>query len=265
MKHRGFIWIAVILIAGVYAPLNLMFPSQPAAAAIDHIVINEVYYYNNDWENDWENSIFIELLNPTSLPVVLSDWILETNSSGQRWRFPTGFSLGSHQMIVIFPDATEDGEFKPFDWVGQPGSLSTFVFETAASEGSDQNNTEIDDLLAVDGTGDLRFNVTGDYILLKNGSDFLIDAFVWGNNNYPGHISAPVVTGPGYSMERNWSSDYVDTDDCSVDFEEFKPPHPGQFAGEIIQTLPKQAPFAIIFAIMAILSLAVFRKRRKKN
>ncbi len=264
MKHRGFIWIAVILVAGVFAPLNVIFPAQPAAAAIDHIVINEVYYYNNDWENDWENSIFIELFNPTSFSVNLSDWILETNHSNQKWLFPSGFWLGSFQMVVIFPDATENGDFAPFEWIGKDGSLPTFVFETASSEG-DQDNQDIDDLLDGGGTGDLRFNVTGDYILLKNSSDFLIDAFVWGNANYIGHTSAPVVTGPGYSMERNWSSNYVDTDDCSVDFEEFKPAHPGQFAGETIQTLPKQASFAIIFAMIAILSLAVFRKRRKKK
>ncbi|MFX0062610.1 MAG: lamin tail domain-containing protein [Candidatus Hermodarchaeota archaeon] len=259
MKHRGFIWIAVILIAGVFAPLNVIFPAQLTAAAIDHIVINEVYYYNTDWENDWENSIFIELINPTNDLIDLEGWVLETNYYGQRWRFPEGSFLGAIQMAVIFPDATDEGDFGP------SSSFGALIFETYTNEGIDQDEPTIMNLADEDGTGDLHFNITGDYILLKNDSGYLIDAFVWGTENLTNHISASAITIPGHSMERNWTKIPLDTDDCSVDFTEFEEAHPGRHAGIIIQTLPKQAPFAIVFAIIAILSLVVFRKRRKKN
>lgn len=259
MKHHGFIWIAVILIAGIFAPLNVMFPAQPAAAAIDHIVINEVYYYNTDWENDWENSVFVELINPTNNFIDLEGWVLETSYYGQKWRFPEGSGLGDIQMAVIFPDATEEGDFGP------SSSFGAFVFETYSNEGIDQDDSTITNLSDEDGTGDLRFNVTGDYILLKNDSGYLIDAFVWETENLTNHIAAPAITSSGHSMERNWTKIPLDTDDCSVDFTEFDEAHPGRHAGVIMQTLPKQASFAIVFAMMAILSLAVFRKRRKKN
>ncbi|MFX1254179.1 MAG: lamin tail domain-containing protein [Promethearchaeota archaeon] len=259
MKHRGFIWIAVILIAGIFAPLNVMFPTQSATAAIDHIVINEVYYYNIDWENDWENSIFVELINPTNDIINLEGWTLETSYYNQEWRFLEGAGLGPIQMAVIFPDATEEGDFS------SSNISSAFVFETYSNEGIDNDDSSIPNLADDGGTGDLHFNITGDYILLKDDSGVLIDAFVWGTENVSGHISAPAITNAGDSMERNWTKNPLDTDDCSVDFTEFSSAHPGQWAGVIMQTLPKQAPFAIVFAMIAILSLAVYRTRRKKN
>ncbi|MFX1251291.1 MAG: lamin tail domain-containing protein [Promethearchaeota archaeon] len=268
MKYHGFIWITMILVAGMYAPLNVLVPTQSADTIIEHIVINEVYYYNNGWPNDWESSIFVELVNPTSYPVNLVNWSLETSVYGQKWRFAEDISLGSFEMIVVFPDATEDGDFAPFDWVGKRTALPTYVFETATSEGSDQDNPDINNLLDEGGTGDLHFNVTGDFILLKNSTDDLIDAFVWGNASYTSYIAAPVVAAPGHSMERNWTRDltYIyNIFNCSVAFTESDAAHPGEFAGLMMQTIPKQAPFAIVFTMVAILSLVVFSKKRKKN
>ncbi|MFX0092855.1 MAG: lamin tail domain-containing protein [Candidatus Hodarchaeota archaeon] len=261
MRHRGLIWIAVILIAGIFVPLFVIHSPHPVNAAIDYIVINEVYYNSTDWEN----SIFIEILNPTSSLINIGGWTLETEFYGQRWRFPAYFAINPTEMVVIFPDATTTGDFSPSDCILAREDINVYVLETDSQDISDQDNPDYLNLFDDGGTGDLRFNVTGDYILLKNSTGSLVDAFVWGSSNYTGHVSAPVISAVGHSMERISTTTPVDTDDCSIDFIEVNKGHPGDFYGTLVQTLPKQASFAIFFAMLAILSLALFHKRKRKK
>lgn len=168
-----------------------------AAASFPHIVINEVYYdlctpaitCGNNPQNEW-----VELYNPTTLAIVLTGWTITDNFGSDT--IPSGTTIPANGFLVITPES------HTFDiWSEVPVAQQVIL-------GSHIGN----------GLSD-----TGDQVILKNASNQIIDAIIFGNNTTQLN---PAIgsSGTGHSLERN--PDGIDTN-TSSDFVNRTTPTPG--------------------------------------
>jgi hypothetical protein len=203
-------WVDWSLSNPVYFPLVAQ-GYKPPPPPVPYPVISEVAYAVAT-AAEW-----IELHNPTSFPVDLSDWKVgdaeNPNVYEPMFKFPAGTQL-------------------------QPGATLVIAVNAVAVQQADlefyETDPQVPNMEPYPAWGDseypfaLRYN--GDHVLLLNGADQVVDIVVWGDRTYPGVIPHSGVAVVGASLERDPA--YYDTDDCSVDFRERYPPTPGELPPE---------------------------------
>ncbi|MBK8434804.1 MAG: lamin tail domain-containing protein [Chloroflexi bacterium] len=160
---------------------------------------------------------FIELANPTSLPLdlggySLSDATLITDFADLR-RFPAGTVLAPSEALVVAQQATAFRASYGFD----PD------FEVLETDAAVPNL--IDDLGWGDPATFLQFGNSGDIIYLRDAQDNAVDVIAYGNRVYPASGVCPLVSASGHSLRRRpfWR----DVNDCGRDFEDWPSPDPG--------------------------------------
>jgi len=194
----------------VYLPSILNNVMGPA----DHILISEIQY-NPPGDDEDE---FVELVNPTSLPIDMSTFSLGDAINREDFadvrRFPDGTVLSPHQTFVIA--TTASAFFAEFNTYPDFEILETI---TAVPN-------LIDDPTWGDPATFFRMGNNGDVIILRDENDQVIDVVSYGTGNYPSVTSCPLVIIFGAVLERYpyWQ----DTNDCISDFREWPFPTPGQ-------------------------------------
>jgi hypothetical protein len=193
----------------VYLPSILNNVLSPA----DHILISEVYY-NPPGPDDKE---FVELVNPTSLPIDMSNYSLGDAVTREDFEdvrlFPTGTVLLPQQTIVVATSAT--AFFTEFNAYPDFEILET---ETAVAN-------LIDDPTWGDPATFFQLGDAGDEIILRDENGGVVDVVVYGVGQYPGSLPCPAVMIIGAVLERfpYWQ----DTNECLADFREWPYPSPG--------------------------------------
>lgn len=177
-------------------------------------LISEVLY-DPSGSDDAE---FIELANPTYLPIDLSGYSLgdavnRTDFEDVR-RFPPGTVLAGRQAVVI---ATTASGFR--NVFGFNPDFEILETDTAVPN-------LIDDLTWGDPATFLQLGNQGDEVLLRNPNDEVVDVITYGSGSYPGVIGCPLVPTANNSLER--FPFWRDTDDCTLDFRIWPFPNPGQ-------------------------------------
>lgn len=179
----------------------------------NHLLISEILYdpYGLD------DAEFIELANPTTQPIDLSNWSLgdavnPTDFEDVR-RFPAGTILPPGGTLVIATSATAFKAIYGFN----PN------FEIISSD------PLVPDLIDDPAWGDpaalLQLGNSGDELLLRDPAGQAIDVVTYGNGNYPNLIPCPLVSAPDHSLERYpyWQ----DTNHCPTDLRDWPFPNPG--------------------------------------
>jgi phosphatidylserine/phosphatidylglycerophosphate/cardiolipin synthase-like enzyme len=183
--------------------------------AADHVVISEVLYdpYGSiDTGKEW-----IELYNPTSSAIDISDWSLgDAASDGEygsgRYLFPDGTLLQPGGVVVIAQQAVSVTFMPDFEFVVVPALDNPTV---------PNMNTIVS---TWDGFG-LALGNQGDHVILLNAAGRLVDAVVWGDASYPGTLPYSNEIWSDHSLERSPAN--RDTDDCAADFRDRYPSTPG--------------------------------------
>ncbi|MCA9958307.1 MAG: lamin tail domain-containing protein, partial [Anaerolineales bacterium] len=194
-----------------YVYLPLLFNNYVPPA--NYVLISEVLY-DPAGPDDAE---FIELVNPTSAPIDLSNYALgdavnPTDFEDVR-RFPTGTILPGGETLVIATSATaffaERGFYPDFEIVNT---------DTAVPD-------MIDDLNWGDPATFLQLGNQGDEVILRDANDHIVDAIAYGLSTDPNSTLCPLVPAPNYSLERfpYWR----DTNSCQADFRAWPFPNPG--------------------------------------
>ncbi len=193
-----------------YLPAVLNHVQGPAS----HVLISEVQY-NPPGMDDGE---YVELANPTSLPVDLSGYSLgdavnPTDFEDVR-RFPPGTVIAARSPMVVAVSAaaffTAHGFYPDFE-----------ILETVTAVPN-----LIDDPAWGDPAAFFQLGNSGDEILLRSPSNQIVDVVTYGSGSFPGVVACPLVTLLGSVLER--APYYADTDDCLVDFREWPFPSPGK-------------------------------------
>lgn len=183
----------------IFLPLILRNYTPP-----QRVLISEVYYAAADANREW-----VELYNPTGLPVDLSAYKLGDAAAPTdyeaMYQFPPGTVIQPQQVLVIAVSGKET-----------PSAHFELI-----------NDTDKPDMLRVVGWGDGNWALAngGDQLILLGPDDQPVDVVVWGTATYPGVNPHPGVAASSSSLERFPPS--VDTDDCAVDFRERGSPSPG--------------------------------------
>lgn len=218
----------------VYLPVVIKAFALPAPP-VNHVVIGEVVYdaAGADIGREW-----IELYNPTSLPVSLEGWSLgDAVSDGEyasgRYLFPGGAVLPPGGVIVVAQQAADVAPLVPnFEFLLDPNrDLITVTNMVPISP-------------TWEGFG-LELGNPGDEVLLRDAAGRLVDALVWGTGNYTatGVLPHPGVSIGGHSLERRPAM--YDTDDCSRDFFDRYPPDPGRVSNVRARGWPLAAPLIL--------------------
>jgi phosphatidylserine/phosphatidylglycerophosphate/cardiolipin synthase-like enzyme len=193
-----------------YLPMVRAAYLGPAA----HILISEVLYdpYGPD---DVE---FVELVNPTSRTIDMSDYGLGDATSPQDYedlrRFPLETTIQAGEVLIIATSGygfwQEYGLWPDFE-----------ILET-----SEMVPNLVDDPTWGDPSTFLRLGNLGDEVILRDRNDLIIDAVVYGSGELPGTIRCLLLSGTNHSLERYpyWR----DTDSCPDDFRDWPFPSPGQ-------------------------------------
>ncbi len=194
--------------------LPLLFNNYIAPAS--HVLISELMYDPTGSSDDAE---FIELVNPTLLPLDISNYSLgdaatpDPNGFEDVRRFPAGTIIQPGDTLVVATAAT------PFYTIF--GFNPDFeILETDITVPN-----LIDDPAWGDPTAFIRLSNTGDEMFLRNSTDTPIDILVYGTGSYPGLAACPLLPAADHSYERYpyWR----DTDDCPSDFRAWPFPNPG--------------------------------------
>jgi cardiolipin synthase A/B len=164
-----------------------------------------------------DDSEFIELANPTGLPIDISFFSLGDAVNRDDFedvrRFPAGTIIPPRQSLVVAAAAT--AFYARFGF--QPD------FEIIDSDPAVPDL--IDDPTWGDPAAILQLGNLGDEVLLRNPLDQIVDAIAYGSGAVPGVISCPLVLTSGHSLERfpYWR----DTNNCLADFRDWPYPSPG--------------------------------------
>lgn len=152
------LFIATALLSPPLKPLAgsspLQVPDPP-----DHLVISRVYYYAYpNWANE-----FIEIFNPTQNVVNVSFWRIADQEG--TLTFPEGAEMGPHSRLIIAENSTA--------LYAASKLIANFSYA-----GGNATKMEV--------TGSFKLSNTGDEVLLRDYSDGLVDAFVYGSSTYAG-------------------------------------------------------------------------------
>ncbi|MCX7681815.1 MAG: lamin tail domain-containing protein, partial [Anaerolineae bacterium] len=175
-------------------------------------LISEVLYRpaTNPLSGEW-----VELYNPTAMPVDLSGWYLGDVGPGGEYgsglyRFPAGAVLPPGGVIVIAQQAADVGFRPDFEFL-----LDMY-----------RDDAGVPNMVPAGNWGGFGFALgnEGDEVLLLNAEGAAVDVVVYGQGTYPGVIPHPGGVNAGHSLERRPPEQ--DTDDCSRDFFDRYPPTP---------------------------------------
>ena len=196
------------------------YPPGPPAG---YPLISEVLYNPPGVD---EGAEWVEVFNPTYLPVDLSAWYLgDAGPAGEfgsgLYRFPPGTPLPANGVILVARQAADVLGFTPdFEFLIDPL----------------RDDPRVPNMLRAgnwDGFGFALGN-TGDEVILLDTTASPIDVVVYGSGNYPGILAHPGVATSGHSLERRPA--IHDTNDCRRDFSDRFPPAPG--------TVSREQPYA---------------------
>lgn len=193
--------------------LPLVFNNYIAPA--NYVLISELMY-DPIGSDDAE---FIELVNPTSLPINISHYSLgdavtpDPNGFEDVRRFPTNTIIQPGDTIVVATAATAFYAIFSFN----PD------FEIIETDTTIPNL--IDDPAWGDPTAFIRLSNTGDEMLFRDSNNVPVDILVYGSGSYPGLTPCPLLPAAEHSYERYpyWR----DTDTCLTDFRAWPFPNPG--------------------------------------
>lgn len=238
------------LIVGTIA--FLFAPTVPTQAATNHLVINEVYYNSSA---DPEADEFIEIYNPTGVAVDVSNWTLEEYTAsaglGSRWDFPV-VTLANNKVLVVF----RDGGIGATSFAGTLSGNQ--LGDIAATTNNQSGQLVMDHDVS---TGAFALANSADKVILKDDDGSVVDVVIWGDQTHAGHVAMDVVE-EAKSMQRNWTVNQEDTDNCTHDFDETTP-NPGKTIGEAHLTIP--APGFEMIAILGIVGLGILLAKRRKK
>ena len=183
------------------------------AGPVNYVLISEVLYD----PPGMDDAEFIELVNPTAVPINISNYrlgdaVLPTDFEDVRI-FPAGTVIAPGETVVVATTATAflaEYGFNP-------------DFEILESDAAVPNL--IDDPAWGDPAATLQLGNTGDELILRNPAGQIVDAIAYGLGSLPGVVSCPLVSLPNYSLER--FPYWLDTNDCAADFREWAFPNPG--------------------------------------
>lgn len=181
-----------------------------------YVLISEVLYDPPGANDDAE---FIELVNPTSQPINISNYsvgdALEQNPNGFEdvRRFPAGTIIPPGGTLVIATTATAFHTLFGFN----PD------FEIIDSDPTVPDL--IDDPTWGDPLAFIRLGNSGDEVILRDQHDNVIDVLVYGNGYFPGQAPCPLLPASNHTYERfpYWR----DTNVCTNDFRSWPFPNPG--------------------------------------
>ncbi|MFX0113033.1 MAG: lamin tail domain-containing protein [Candidatus Hodarchaeota archaeon] len=190
-----------------------------AVEKADHVVINEILYDDSEDYGD-----FVELYNPTSSAVDISDWYIGTAPSFDAingtsyeggYRFPaSGVTIGAEEALVIASNGTE--------FYDQYNVVPDYEFNDTSATIPDMVRWDTDDsetFASVCYHG-------GDDLWLNNSAGDYVDGLGWESPSRAVEGDVAAEAGPGQSLERYIA--WLDTDDNSKDFRVTDPPTPGQ-------------------------------------
>jgi hypothetical protein len=186
------------------------------AGPVNRILISEVLYD----PPGLDDAEFIELVNPTAVPINISNYSLgdavnPTDFEDVR-RFPAGTIIQPNSAIVIATTATAF-----FDQYGYNPD-----FEITNTDPAVPNL--IDDPAWGDPAAILQLGNLGDEVIFRSPSGQIVDAITYGSGALPNHISCPLIQS-NYSLER-FPYGY-DTNNCPNDFRPWPFPNPGTLPG----------------------------------
>lgn len=194
----------------VYLPLTLQHYTPPPEPA-DYPLISEVLYDTSSPELEW-----VEIHNPTTTPVDLSDWKLGDAETADAYepmfQFPEGTQLpaGAYLVIAVNANAVPQADLEFYD-----------------------SRVDVPNMIPYPAWGDPSYPFAlrnaGDTVLLLNQTDTLVDGVVWGDGVLQHIVPHPGVAVRGASLER--IDPARDTDNCALDFTQRYPPTPGSEIG----------------------------------
>jgi uncharacterized protein len=176
-------------------------PTPTPSPLANYVVINEVNYKVDSSHTivSEENSEWLELYNPTALPVVLTGWSITDNNSCDN--FQGSITLASNSFAIVTP--LTETSFESV-WSGVPSGTIYITLSSSIGNGLANN----------------------DRLQLKNSScstGTIIDQISWGNDSTAFNPGIGIVA-DGHSSERN--PDGIDTD-TATDFVDRSVPTPG--------------------------------------
>jgi len=191
------------------ALLSFIFISNYAEST-STLLITEVYYDTVGTDSAEE---FIEIYNPNSFPVNISDYKIGddeekgTGTNEGMYEFPTGTVIASYATITI---ALKSTGFKAL--FGKPPDFETTI----------NTDSDVPDMIKYTSwsTKSIELSNTGDEFLLLNELDYPLDIVVYENGSYTG-VTPHSGVSTGKSIQRDPPNQ--DTDNCSADFQEGTP------------------------------------------
>lgn len=179
--------------------------------ATDKILITEIYYhpFGNEPDEEW-----IELYNATDETIDLSVYKIgdeEINGGGEgMYQFPSGSSFEPDDFIIIANKAASFNSlygFNPdYEFINSDPTVQDMIKYSVWAGGS------------------VSLANSEDEVLLLNENDEIVDLVAWGGSERFGVVPHAGVSEGSYLTRKN---KYLDTDDCSFDFEEKFDPSPG--------------------------------------
>jgi len=194
----------------VYVPIALANFRGP----VDHLLISEIVY---DPPGDQDLAEFVELVNPSGLPIDL-----------------TGYALGD----AVLPADFEDRRFFPPGTIIPPGGVLVMTISAEAFRAEYRvepdleilpTNPRVPDMIDDPAWGNPKalFQLAnhGDEVLLWRGEE-LVDVIAYGDGGHPAVVRCSLLEYPNRSLQRDPYWD--DTDDCPNDFRGWPFPSPGR-------------------------------------
>lgn len=151
-----------ILLFSMMPNVNCEMHEKKMSSNLNSVLIVEVYY---DTYLKEEPEEYVRIYNPASEDVDIGNWGV-TDSEGSAV-FPEGTILQGNSSFYVTRNASafyEEMYFKP-----------DFAYYDS-----------MDDVVLMNGNGDLRFANTGDEVILKNNQGNIVDVVVYGDSNYDG-------------------------------------------------------------------------------
>ncbi len=182
------------------------------AGPVNRVLISEVLYD----PPGMDDAEFIELVNPTAVPINISDYRLGDAVNPTDFEdvriFPIGTIIQPDSTIVVATTATAF-----FEQYGYNPDFEITDTDPAVPD-------LIDDPAWGDPAAILQLGNLGDEVILRNPAGQIVDAIAYGSGNLPNDLSCPLIQA-NYSLER--FPYWLDTNNCPNDFRAWPFPNPG--------------------------------------
>jgi hypothetical protein len=214
----------LLSILAFFSPLAVT-NGEPVGTAVekaDHVVVNEICYDGSD-----DYGEFVELYNPTTSAVDLSDWYIGTapdfdsiNATKYEggWKFPSGASIAAEADLVIASNGTE--------FYDQYNVVPDYEFNDTSATIPDMVRWDTDYHEGREGTfADVTYSGHDD-LWLNDSAGVFVDGIGWESDADAVEGAVAGEAADGESLERYIC--WLDTDDNSKDFRVTYPPTPSK-------------------------------------